>query len=117
MRYAQLAHELSPCDPGHSMWSFALSSAEFGAGHYEQSVEWAKVALSVMPEFPGAWRYLAASLGHLNKKAEAQKAIEGLLHISPRDNLKLIIMRLPSVHKERKNQFVEGLRKAGLPEC
>jgi TolB-like protein/Flp pilus assembly protein TadD len=116
MRYARMANELSPCDPGHSMWSFALSSAEFGAGHYEKSVDWAKAAISVMPEFPGAWRYLASSLGHLGRSADASHAVKELLRISPHDNLKMIYARLPSVRKERLTQFVEGLRKAGLPE-
>jgi hypothetical protein len=42
--------------------------------------------------------------------------VKELLRISPHDNLKLIGARLPSVRKERLAQFVEGLRKAGLPE-
>lgn len=62
-------------------------------------------------------RSLVSSLGHMKKKSEATREIEGLLKISPRDNLKLVATRLPSVHKDRSNQFVEGLRKAGLPDC
>jgi len=115
--YARLAQRLSPCDPGHSMWSFALSCAEFGAGNYENAVEWAKAAISVMPDFPGAWRYLASSLGHLNRKSEARVAVNGLLHISPHDNLELINARLPSVRKARLAQFVDGLRKAEGRGC
>jgi TolB-like protein/Flp pilus assembly protein TadD len=116
LQYARLAQRLSPCDPGYSMWSFALASAEFGAGNYEKAVGWAKLASTIMPEFPGAWRYLASSLGHLDRKVEARVAVKGLLNISPHDNLELIRARLPSVRKERLDQFVDGLRKAGLPE-
>ena len=98
-----------------SMWSFALACAEFGAGNYQQSADWAKMATSVMPGFPGAWRYLAASLGHLERLDEASAANRQLLRILPHDNLKIVRAHLPSIKNERMEQFIEGLRKAGLP--
>ena len=115
VQHAKMAQRLSPRDPGQSMWSFALACAEFGAGNYQQTVDWAKIATSVMPEFPGAWRYLAASLGHLDRLDDARAATQQLLHIMPHDNLKIVRAHLPSAKPKRMEQFIEGLRKAGLP--
>lgn len=98
------------------MWSFARACAEFGVGNYEQAVEWARLATDAMPEFPGAWRYLVSSLGHLNRLEEARAAIHRLLDVLPHDNLRRVRAGLPSIRPERMEQFVDGLRKAGLPE-
>ena len=42
LRHAELAERLSPRDPVQSMWSFARTCAEFGAGNYERSLECAR---------------------------------------------------------------------------
>jgi len=116
LAHAIKAERLSPRDPAQSMWSFARSSAEFGLGHYEQAAEWAKLATDVMPEFPGAWRYLASSLGHLNRLEEAQVAARELLKVLPHDNIRVVREGLPSIDQDRIDRFVEGLGKAGIPE-
>ena len=116
VRYAKMAERLSPRDPAQSMWSFARAAAEFGSKNYEESMEWAKVTSEIMPEFPGAWRYLAASLGHLGRLDEARAAVRQLLTISPHDNLRLVSAAFPARRPERLEQYVGGLRIAGLPE-
>ena len=83
MEHAKNAERLSPRDPAQSMWSFARSSAEFGLGNYEEAAKWAKLATDVLPDFPGAWRYLASSLGHLDRLEEAQAAAEQLVQVLP----------------------------------
>ena len=116
LEHAMLAEKLSPRDPGQSMWCFARTAAEFGFGHYEESIKWAERTLQNMPEFPGAWRYLAASLAHLGRFDEARTAVRQLLAILPKDNLRLVSTAFPARRPERLEQFVGGLRKAGLPE-
>jgi adenylate cyclase len=116
IRHAEMAQQLSPRDPVQSMWSFARTCAEFGAGHYAQSAEWARMTVDAMPDFPGAWRYLAAGLGQLDRSEEARVAIQQLLRVMPHDNLRMVREVLPSVRPERMAQFLDGLRKAGLPE-
>ena len=98
------------------MWSFARTAAEFGAGNYEEAVRWARKTREVMPEFPGNLRYLASSLGHLNRVDEARDVVSQLLKVTPHDSLRLVRELLPSARPERMERFVEGLRKAGLPE-
>ncbi len=117
LMYAEIAERLSPRDPAQSMWSFARASAEFGCGNYEQAAERARLATNVLPEFPGAWRYLASSLAHLNRMEEAGKANQTLLGFFPGDNIRLVHEGLPSVDQDRMDRFVSGLKKAGLPEA
>ena len=59
--YHQTAIRLSPRDT-FAIGSFVYAGAAFGAGLYEQSVEWAKKTVDVTPDFPGGYRYLAGSL-------------------------------------------------------
>ncbi len=114
--HAKWAERLSPRDPAHSMWSFARTAAEFGAANYDEAVEWANLTIEALPEFPGVWRYLAASLAFLGRNQEAAAAVRQLLSVLPHDNLHLVESVFPSNRAERHERFVEGLRLAGLPE-
>jgi TolB-like protein/cytochrome c-type biogenesis protein CcmH/NrfG len=114
--HADKAVRLSPHDPIHSWSGLAKMSAEFGAGHYEQSVEWARKAIEITPEFPAAWRYIAAGLAHLGELEQAPVAKDRLLAVSPHENLRLVRAALPSLNRDRIDRFVDGLRKAGVPE-
>jgi adenylate cyclase len=117
LRHAELAERLSPRDPVQSMWSFARTCAEFGAGHYDRALAAARLTTEAMPRFPGGWRYVASSLGHLGRIEEARAARDELLKVAPRDSLSLVRMVLPGVHSERMERLIDGLRKAGLPEA
>jgi hypothetical protein len=39
-----------------------------------------------------------------------------LLRVMPHESLRLVKIGLPSVNADRMDRFVEGLRKAGVPE-
>jgi adenylate cyclase len=117
IRHAQLAERLSPRDPVQSMWSFACTCADFGAGHYERALEAARMTTDAMPRFPGGWRYVVSSLGHLGRIEEARAAKDQLVRVAPRESISLVRAVLPGVRSERMERLVEGLRKAGLPEA
>jgi adenylate cyclase len=113
--HAENATRLSPLDT-FSIGSFAHTGVEFGAGRYEQCVEWARKTIEVTPEFPAAWRYLAGSLALLDRTEEARAAKDQLLRLMPHESLRLVRAALPSVNRDRMERFVEGMRKAGVPE-
>ncbi len=94
----------------------ALAVAEFGAGNYERAAEWAKKTTEGSPNFPGGWRYLLASLAHLDRAEEARAAKDQLLRLSPDENLRRIRAAIPAAQPARMDRWVEGLRKAGIPE-
>jgi adenylate cyclase len=88
----------------------------FGTGDYESAARWAKKTIEVTPESPAAWRYLAASLAHLGRIEEARAAKDEILRIMPNESLRLVRAALPSANPDRIERFIDGLRKAGVPE-
>jgi TolB-like protein/Flp pilus assembly protein TadD len=112
---AEKAARLSPRD-NYSMWSLSRIAANFGAGRYEQTVEWARKMIEATPESPIPWRYLASSLAHLGRREEASQAKDNLLRVMPNDNLRRVRAALPSANADRINRFIDGLRSAGVPE-
>ncbi|MFT5180702.1 MAG: adenylate cyclase, partial [Alphaproteobacteria bacterium] len=99
-----------------SIGNFARTCAEYGAGHYEQAVEWAKKMIEVTPEFPAAWMYLTFSLAELDRLEEARAAGDQLRRNMPQINLSILRAALPSGRPEEIERRLDGLRKAGLPE-
>jgi TolB-like protein/Flp pilus assembly protein TadD len=114
--HVERAARLSPHDPTHSWWGLTRTSIEFGTANYEAAVEWAKKTIELTPESPPAWRYLAASLAHLNRMEEARAAKAQLLHIMPYHNLRHVRAAFSKADLDRTERFIEGLRKAGVPE-
>lgn len=113
--HARIAQRLSPRD-SFSIGNFARTCAEYGAGHYEQAVEWAKKMIEVTPEFPAAWMYLTFSLAELDRLEEARAAGDQLQRNMPQINLSILRAALPSGRPEEIDRRLDGLRKAGLPE-
>lgn len=113
--HAEKAQRLSPRDI-YSVGNFARTCAEYGAGHYEQAVEWAKKMIEVTPEFPAAWFYLTFSLAHLDRLEEARAAKDQIIRIMPHFTLRMLRAAMPPGRPEEIERRIDGLRKAGLPE-
>jgi TolB-like protein/Flp pilus assembly protein TadD len=114
--HADRAARLSPNDLVYSWSSLAHSSVAFGTGQYERAVESARTTIEALPDFPGGWRYLVASLAHLGRMEEASAAKDQLLRILPHESVGLIRATLPWDNADFMERFVDGLRKAGVPE-
>jgi Flp pilus assembly protein TadD len=110
---------LSPRD-AHSIGSFARSVAEFGAARYESAADWARKVTEGTPDMPSGWRYLAASLGQIDRLDEARSAVDQLLKMNAHDsiaNTRAIHGRLPLASAEFSDRVVDGLRKALARNC
>ena len=53
------------------------------SGEYEAAVEVAKRVVRSSPDYPLAYRWLAAALGQLGRAAEAKEALENAIAIAP----------------------------------
>jgi tetratricopeptide (TPR) repeat protein len=115
LQHADKAVRLNPHD-SHSLWSVGPTSAYFAAGHYEEAVASARKMIEAVPESPVPLRYLISSLAHLGRMDEARAAKDRLLTVVPGQNLRMLKAHLPSGNAERLDRFVDGLRKAGVPE-
>ena len=60
LRHAEMATRLDPRNTDFTV-SLSRACAEFGAGHNDQALEWAKRTVEIAPGHPGGWHYLAAA--------------------------------------------------------
>jgi adenylate cyclase len=117
IKHAELAMRLSPLDPRLFVWQFFTALAHFCAGRFDEAASWAARALRGQPDYLGTIRILAASnalAGHLD---EAQKTMARLHQLDPVlriSNLEEVMA--PFRRTEDRARYVEGMRKAGLPE-
>ena len=87
--------------------------AYVGLGRFDKAVEAARRALRKNQNFSSTYRCLASALAHLGRTDEAKSAAARLLEIDPGFRLSEYLKR---GGKWRSSAYIEGLRKAGLPE-
>ena len=110
------ARRLSPRDPFLAFWYTAQALAAFSAEHYEQAIEWSKKTIEENPSYPGAFRLLAASYGQIGDIERAETAVEEMLRLMPGITVTATREQVPWKKTDDAERYLEGLRKAGLPE-
>jgi TolB-like protein len=110
------AARLSPRDPFLAVWHMARAIGAFSAERYEEAIDWAKQANEENPQFAGAYRILAACYGRLERGDEAKAAMADLLKHMPGLTIAATRKQVPLKRPEDLERYLDGLRKAGLPE-
>jgi adenylate cyclase len=110
----QRATRLSPLDPFGWQFTGGIAFAHLAAGRYEEAIEWADRCLREKPSYGALVRAKAVSCAHLGRISEARESLSRLLDLHP--GLTIAKLTLPSLVPELAAVYVEGLRKAGLPE-
>ncbi len=110
---------LSPRDP--ILWgtmSFRSVACNL-QGQYELAAEWARKAIQEPRSAGGGyWSHavLASALGNLGRIDEANAAIEEALKSKPDLCIAYIKKTLPTKYPNGLDAYLDGLRKAGLPD-
>ncbi|MCK1307660.1 winged helix-turn-helix domain-containing tetratricopeptide repeat protein [Bradyrhizobium sp. 45] len=112
MRSFERAIRMSPVDPLLHMTFFGIGNALMRLRRFDEAIVVFKKALRHNPFFVPAYRGLASGFAHLGRDAEAHEAAARVLEIDPAFTISAWIAQVPKHSK----LFVEGLRKAGLPE-
>jgi TolB-like protein len=110
------AMRLSPRDVMNGHYPIVRGVAHFIAGDYEEMVVEARDAVRQRPDSVGAYRVLAVGCAHLGKLDEARAAAERLKELQPGISLGWAERNIPIANPNDRARYVEGLRKAGLPE-
>ena len=110
------AIRLSPLDPMLSTFYGGIAMAHFSAKRYASAVEWADKAVRIGPKFQPAYRWLAAGLAQMDALEQARTVIRRSLAMDPRVTLAELRKRLPSFNSSLLEDYLDGLRKAGMPE-
>ena len=112
IRSFERAIRMSPVDPLLHMTFLGIGHALMGLRRFDEAIVVLKKALRQNPSFMPAYRGLASAFAHLGRDAEAHEAAARVLEIDPAFTISAHIARVPKNSK----LFIEGLRKAGLPE-
>jgi adenylate cyclase len=103
-------------DPAFHVWIHAVGRAQFALGRYAEAEASFNRRLIHMPKSDVTRAYLASLYGHTGRIDEAKRVWRELMEINPRYTPELTLRILPYKDRAPLDQFMAGLRKAGLPE-
>jgi len=109
------AIRLSPRDPLLVIWALCKGWAALLTQRYQEAIEFAGDAAEANPEFPDIYAVLAAANGQLGRVDPARAAVDQLLRRMPALTTNDERLNRPFGCTEHREQFLEGLRKAGMP--
>jgi tetratricopeptide (TPR) repeat protein len=110
------AMRLSPLDPEMYRMKAGIAAAHMFAGRYDLASSWGEESFLHMPSFLLVLAVIAASHALAGREIRAQQAVARLRKLDP--NLRVsnlmddLVIRLPA----HQAIFMEGLRRARLPE-
>jgi TolB-like protein/tetratricopeptide (TPR) repeat protein len=113
IRSFERAIRLSPFDPWLPRRFTGMGIAFIGLGRFDEAVAAAKNALQTNQTYGPAYRCLAAALAHLGRDAEAGKTVAQHLEIEPHFRISEWVAHTGQWQAQ---MYIDGLRKAGLPE-
>jgi TolB-like protein/Flp pilus assembly protein TadD len=112
IRSFERAIRMSPVDPRLSGTLTGIGQALIELRRFDEAIVVLKKALRQTPSNSGTYRCLASAFAHLGRDAETHAAAARVLEMDPAFTISALIARVPKNSK----LFIEGLRKAGLPE-
>ncbi|MEH2506454.1 adenylate cyclase [Bradyrhizobium sp. AZCC 1578] len=113
IRSFERAIRLSPFDPLLFLRLTEMGVTFIDLGRFDEAVAAVKKALSQNQTFAASYRCLTTALAHLGREAEARKAAACLLELEPDFRISEWVARSGRRHDQI---FIDGFRKAGLPE-
>jgi len=108
----ELALKLNRQDPSNFFRYFGLALAHYMAGRYTRALECARIVRQTRTDWWLGQMVVAASLGQLHGKKEAQSSVEDLQHSQP--NFASMFAMLPFARFQDRDHFALGLEKAGF---
>ncbi|HET9762424.1 MAG TPA: tetratricopeptide repeat protein, partial [Casimicrobiaceae bacterium] len=116
--FFETAIELSPHDP--MRWAFLSyrALAHILAGEFDEAAKWAHKATRVPNCHYWAFSHRVVALAHEGKVSEVKAAVAELLQRKPDFSRTMAERRLFYIkHAKQRALYIDGLRKAGLPEA
>ncbi len=111
LAFVKKAMRLNPYYPDWYDWSLGVPN--YLLHRYEDAV----AALSKMSsQNPDSRIYLAASYAQLGRESEAGTMVTQILEANPEFSIERWAEKQPYKNQEDRDHYLEGLRKAGLPE-
>ncbi|MFQ5954557.1 MAG: adenylate/guanylate cyclase domain-containing protein [Kiloniellales bacterium] len=112
---AERACRISPNDPWLFYFLTGLSACNYMMRHYKLAVEKAKISVERYSQYASVYRWLAVALAQLGRTEEAHEALSKFLELS-RGAFEEARYAYAFREKSDLAHYLDGLRKAGLPE-
>jgi len=117
VRSLERAIRMSPIDPLLHRALVGIALAFIELRRFDEAIVAGKKAQRQNPFYPAAYRCLASAFAHLGRDAEAREAAARMFEVDPAfTTISAWIARAPGLGQSRMKLFLEGLRKAGVPE-
>ena len=113
IRSYERAIRMSPVDPQLHMTLHGIGVASIELRRFDEAIVAGKKAQRQNPSYSVVYRCLASAFAHLGRNGEAHDAAARVLEIDPAFTISAYIARGGVSNAKL---FIEGLRKAGLPE-
>ncbi len=110
------AVRIGPRDPWLFLYFAGVCACRYMLRDYERSVEAAQVSVERFAQYASGHRFLAMALAQLGREDDAQRALARFLMISPDHTLRSARHSYPFRQEADLEHYLDGLRKAGLPE-
>lgn len=108
--------KLSPFDPNAALFDTGLGIVALLKGDLEKAVAIGRAVSEMSPGFSTACKPYLGALGLLGLHDEAELIRKRLLAIEPRFSIARFLGNTPFEHPEKLDNWVRGLRIAGIPE-
>ena len=115
IRHAQMSQSLSPRDPHIFFVEHILTTAYFFSQRLEEADMLSEVVLERKPGHVSALNVHLAILGHMGRYDDAARCLAMLREIDPNVTVDKIVAR-PPLQLQDKAYYIDGLRRAGVPE-
>ena len=112
--HLQAAIRLSPLDRMIFVFQSGLAIAFCMLQRHEEAVTWAQKAIDEQPTWTAGYRPLISSLSHLGRLDEARAAAQRMLSLQPTYQIEVTARAYRD--SPGKSAFIDGLRRAGLPD-
>ena len=114
VKLIERAMRLSPRDPQTYLFQAWLGLCHFFAGRFDEAIQWSERSSWAKPRYVESWLNMAAALAEAGRPEEAGRAIRKARELVPR--LSLAIFRRAYADGTLWPKFIDGVRKAGMPE-
>ncbi len=116
IEHGEDAIRLSPLDPDMALFLGVMAVAHYTAGRFAEALGYTTEALRLRPGFQGAQRLRCASLAQAGLIDEARSYLSTVRREQPELSIEWIRASVPYQTPQLMEQFLEGMRKAGLGE-
>jgi len=117
LRRLKRYQELAPFDPYFKLFETMYTVVHVFRRDYEKAVLVGRRSVRANPDFTNGYKPLLAALGHLGETEEASRYLSELLRREPGFSIQSFARRYPFRREEDREQYINGLRKAGVPEA